>query len=292
MIISASRRTDIPAFYSEWFMNRIREGYALVRNPFNGKESRVDLSPSAVDAIVFWTRNPKPLLSHLEELDTRGFVYYFLYTITGYPQSLEPSVPPLPQAIETFTELSRRIGSGRVTWRFDPILLTSLTPEDSLIGTFGDIAQQLHGAAKRVIISFCEFYRKVTANLKGLSSVTCTDISGDEPRIRRIASSLAGISRIHSMEMFSCADARDFTSLGIRRGKCIDNALIQELFGITVHPGKDKGQRRECGCVQSRDIGEYSTCLHGCVYCYATTGREEARRKALLHNPESPFLIG
>ncbi|MCC6345845.1 MAG: DUF1848 domain-containing protein [Nitrospirales bacterium] len=292
MIISASRRTDLPAFYTEWFMNRIREGYALVRNPFSGKESRVDLSPSAVDAIVFWTRNPKPLLPCLAELDARGFAYYFLYTITGYPRSLEPSAPPLLQAIETFTGLSEKIGPGRVIWRFDPILLSTVTSEEYIADTFGMIARQLKGATKRVVISFCEFYKKVSANLEALAPITCFDISRDEPRIRRIASSLAGIARTCPMEISSCADARDLSPLGIRPGKCVDDALIQELFGVTASPAKDKGQRKECGCVQSRDIGEYSTCLHGCVYCYATANREEARRKALRHNPESPFLIG
>ncbi|MFO0754237.1 MAG: DUF1848 domain-containing protein [Thermodesulfovibrionales bacterium] len=292
MIISASRRTDIPAFYAEWFMNRIRAGYALVRNPFNGKESQVELSPSAVDAIVFWTRNPKPLLPHLEELDARGFPYYFLYTVTGYPRSLEPSVPPLSRAIETFRELSGRIGSGRVIWRFDPILLSTFTPEAFVTDAFGNIAQQLKGAAKRVIISFCTFYRKVSVNLAALAPASCFAAAPDEPPMRRIASSLVEIARTCSLELFSCADTRDLSSLGIRPGKCIDDALIKELFGVAADGVKDKGQRKECGCVQSRDIGEYSTCLHGCVYCYATTSREEARRKALRHNPESPFLIG
>jgi hypothetical protein len=290
MIISASRRTDIPAFYATWFMNRLREGYVLVRNPFNGHDSRVDLTPESADVIVFWSKNPRPLMGHLDDIDAMGHKYYFLFTLNNNPKILEPSVPCFDKLAAAFRELSNRLGSDRVVWRFDPILITSITPEEFIINNFEKIARELRTYTKRVIISFCDYYSKVKANLGKLESqrgIVCKDISGDMPRKQRIASSLADIARANSMEIFSCAEYGDLSSCGLRRSKCIDDELIRSIFGVSVSPAKDKGQRKECGCVPSRDIGAYNTCGHGCVYCYATI-----KSGMLLHDPESPWLSG
>jgi DNA repair photolyase len=295
MIISASRRTDIPAFYSEWFINRIREGFLLVRNPFNAHQvKRVDLSPANVDTIVFWTRNPRPLLKHLGELDARGYRYYFQFTITGYPKVLEPFVPPTAEQVSTFKELSRRIGPNRVVWRFDPIILSDITPEGIVVETFSHLARELSGSTSRVVISFVHLYRSVRRNLAALGrtqNVAFHDESRTDDQARRIAKALAEIAGTHSMEIVSCAEKMDLSSVGITHGACIDAILIGEILGQAVTHRKDRYQRENCRCAESQDIGQYGTCTHGCIYCYASSNAPLARRNRSLHDPESPFLV-
>lgn len=296
MIISASRRTDIPAFYALWFMNRIRDGYLFVQNPFNAhKYSRVDLSPQKVDAIVFWTKNPRPILQYLDELDQKGYRYYFQFTLTGYPQVLEPSVPKIDVGLNIFKELSKKLGADRVVWRFDPIILSDITNEDFILRTFERIAKDLCNYTKRVVISFADFYKKVTNNLQRVENemhIKFYDISLHMDQIIRISSYLSEIAYKNSMQIFSCAEKYDLAKYGVEHGKCIDDNLIKNLFGNSLHVKKDKYQREECGCVQSLDIGQYNTCTHDCVYCYATYNKQMAHIKRSLHDPDSPFLIG
>jgi DNA repair photolyase len=293
-IISASRRTDVPAFFSEWFMRRIREGFLYVRSPYNAnRHSRVGLSAEEVDAIVFWTRDPRPMMKHLDELDKRGYRYYFHFTLTGYPRAIEPSAPFTEEAVESFRALSGKVGAGRVIWRYDPIIISDVTPEDFIARNFEILAGRLRGRTERVVISFAEFYRKVIANLKRLETeqgIRFTDISGDDERVNEISSRLSEIAWRNSMEVFSCAEEHDLSTCGIRRGKCIDDELIEALFGLSPDRRKDRSQRKHCGCVTSRDIGRYDTCTHGCVYCYANSSMALSSRNAEMHDPESPFL--
>ncbi len=296
MIISASRRTDIPAFYTEWFMNRIREGYLCVRNPFNAHQvSRVDLSPENVDCLVFWTRNPQPMIPHIEELDRRGHRYYFQITFTGYPKVLEPGAPRAREVLTAFRDLSMKIGPERAIWRFDPILLSDVTPEEAIIENFRLLARELRGTTHRVVISFLCLYNSVKRAFARLERETSLRFAGADvttEQVVRIASSLAGIARTNSMEIVSCADTHDLSGTGIEPGKCIDDDLIRRIFGITLSPRKDPYQRKECRCVESKDIGEYNTCTHGCVYCYAAFNGVLAQRNRNLHDPRSPFLAG
>jgi hypothetical protein len=296
MIISASRRTDIPAFYSEWFMNRVREGFLFVRNPFNAHQvRRVDLSPDHVDVIVFWTRDPRPMLGCLDELDALGYRYYFQFTLTGYPKPLEPSVPPVAEQLCAFKALCRKIGPERVVWRFDPIILSDLTPEHAVIEGFGRLARELNGSTSRVIISFVHLYKNVIRNLAGIGQaqgITFYDESRSEEQVRRIASALADRGAANSIEMKSCAEKLDLSAEGVGHGKCIDDRLIKNLFGLTVSDRKDKYQREHCLCVESQDVGQYGTCTHGCVYCYANPSKGQAHGSRALHDPRSPFLIG
>ncbi len=242
MIISASRRTDIPAFYSDWFMNRIREGYALVRNPFNARMvTRVNLSCANVDAIVFWTRNSRPLLKHLDELDRSGYRYYFHYTLNGYPSTLEPRVPPLQDGIAAFKELSKAVGKEKVIWRFDPIILSDITSEEWLCERFESLARDLHPFTSRVNISFVDFYGKVARRLNRItenSGVRFYDIRGDAERLLRIASRLSGIARSRSMEISGCAEDVDLTQAGIASGKCVSDEL-------DIDPLRHHCERRE-----------------------------------------------
>ena len=296
MIISASRRTDIPAFYAEWFMNRIREGHLFVRNPFNAHQiRRVDLSPDKVDVIVFWTRNPQPIHGYLDELDERGYRYYFQFTLTAYPNLLEPSVPPMRELLASFKALSRKVGAEKVVWRFDPIILSDVTSEDSVIGNFERLARELGNATSRVVISFVHLYKSVLRNLDRIGKeqgVSFYDSERSVEQVQRIAATLADAARTNSIEIVSCAEKLDLSAEGVGHGKCIDDRLIERLFGISVSDRKDKNQREACGCVDSQDIGQYNTCAHDCVYCYATFNKREARENRALHYPKGPFLIG
>ena len=294
MIISASRRTDIPAFYSEWFMNRVREGYCLVANPFNSKQvARVSLSPDSVDAIVFWSKNPAPLLPHLEELDAMGHRYYFQYTICDYPRALEPHVPPLAERIATAHRLAERIGPRRVMWRYDPIIVSNRTDMDYHRNAFAGIASELKGATTRVVISLVDFYGKVHRNLKPLERAgwRFQEYSGAEPDCRRLLRWMAQTAEEHGLEIQSCAEAMSMGELGISPGKCIDDGLMNELWGIPRQK-KDPGQRSECQCASSKDIGANDTCLHGCAYCYATVSRAAAQTRNRQHDPASQMLTG
>jgi len=293
MIISASRRTDIPAFYTPWFINRVREGFLLTRNPFNANQiSRVSLKPNDVDVIVFWTRNPSKLMMHLSELDDAGYKYYFQYTITGYPRNLEAAVPKPYTAIETFIKLSEIIGQDRVVWRYDPILISNQVDINEHKRLFSKIASLLSGRTKRVVISFSDFYKKTEKNLKSVSGLMYSDITKDIDSLLELSKFMADIALKNGMEIKSCAEHVDISSVGIPNGKCIDDELIKDVFGLELSGRKDKGQREECGCIKSVDIGMYNTCLHECSYCYATFNKNSVISNRKKHDVNSPFLIG
>lgn len=273
MIISASRRTDIPAFYPDWFMNRIKSGYVEVVNPFNPtRRKKVDLSPGSVDCVVFWTRNAVPLIKYLNELDSRGCKYIFLYTITGYPRELEENLPSLKKAIDAFKKLSQKTGPQRVIWRYDPIILSSLTDEEYHIDNFDKISEGLSGYTKRVIISFVDLYKKVQSRLNKLARERDIRFFDMDPKAcNRMASSFKEISESCGMEIQSCAEEIDLSAAGIMPGACIDSGCINEIFKLEIPCKKDPGQRKKCLCSQSVDIGAYNTCGYRCLYCYANT---------------------
>lgn len=293
MIISASRRTDIPAFYVDWFVNRLREGFLLTRNPFNFNQiKRISLNPEDVEVIVFWTRNPSKLMPFLKEMDDRGYRYYFQYTITGYPRTIEKSVPSPHRAIDTFTQLSRQIGANKVVWRYDPILLSNLLPLSEHKRLFGKIAGMLEGKTNRVVISFADFYKKTDRNLNQIDGLIYSDITLQQEQLLELAEYMAKVAATHGMEIKSCAESVDIASAGINHGKCIDDELIKDVFDLILDNKKDNGQRDECGCIKSVDIGIYNTCLHGCSYCYATYNQNTVVKNFQKHDPFSPFLLG
>ncbi|WHP30271.1 DUF1848 domain-containing protein [Trabulsiella odontotermitis] len=293
MIISASRRTDIPAFYSEWLMNRIRAGFLLTRNPFNYHQvSRVSLLPEDVDAIVFWTRNPTKLLPYLDELTELGHRFYFQFTITGYPRVLEAKTLNPHKAIDVFKQLSAKVGADKVIWRYDPILFSNMLPFDEHLRLFSKLAGELEGHTRRVVISFADFYQKTEKNLKTVDSLIYSDITHNHELCLSLSQKMAEIARQHGLAIYSCAEDVDLAMQGILHGKCIDDALINTLFGLSLANGKDPGQREACGCVKSIDIGAYNTCLHGCKYCYATFNHNLANSNFKKHDPQSPFLLG
>lgn len=272
MIVSASRRTDIPAFHGEWFVERLRAGWVEVRNPFNPKQVRkVSLQPEDVDACVFWTKNPAPFIRHLDELDSAGYRYYFQFTLNAYGSELEPGVPQEAARLDSFACLSDRLGPRRVIWRYDPIVLSSLTPPDFHLKAFERLVRSLRGRTKRVVISLVEYYRKIDRRLRCLEAagVRFERQAIGQDVTRRLLSELRAMACDCDMEMQTCASGVDFSDLGIRPGACIDGLLIRELWDREVPLTKDPGQRPHCRCVMSRDIGTNDTCAHGCLYCYA-----------------------
>lgn len=286
MILSVSRRTDIPAFFSDWFYERIKEGFVYVRNPMNIHHvSRVNLNPKVVDCIVFWTKNPKPMLARLDEI--KDYNYYFQYTINPYNQKLEIKVPKKDNVIETFKELSSKIGSKRMIWRYDPILMTDEIDVNYHIKYFEEIAKRLSTYTKRCTISFVDNYKKTERNLK---PTTARELTNNE--IFSLVKELVPIANRYGMEIQTCSEKIDLANVGIEHGRCIDNVIVEELLGVKIETSKDKNQRKECGCIQSIDIGEYNTCGHNCLYCYANFNQEVVQRKREKHNSKSPLLIG
>lgn len=296
MIISASRRTDIPAFYATWFMNRVRAGFCTVPNPFNRKQvSRISLLAQDVDVIVFWTRNPRPLLAALDELHARGYRIYFQYTILDNPRAIDARTPPVEAAIDTFRTLSVRIGADRVIWRYDPIVLSSRTDVAFHQERYAWIAAQLQGYTTRSMISVLDIYRKAERRLRTLAAQGFTipdQTPGQIAGFDALMHSLVATAARCGMEIVSCAEEIDLTGYGVRPGKCVDDDLIERVFGLRLDLQKDPGQRDACGCVLSRDIGMYDSCLFGCQYCYATSSFTRAAANHAAHNPLSPSLLG
>jgi hypothetical protein len=294
MIISASRRTDIPAFYAPWFINRIRAGFCTVPNPFNPNQvMRVSLAPEDVEVIVFWTRNPRPLFPYLQELDERGYCYYFQYTLMKNPRALDANVPTTESAVGTFRQLSEQIGSQKVIWRYDPIVFSELTPPDFHRRSYQYIAQELRGYTHRSVISMLDFYPKLRKRLGEMEKqgAALLPFDSSQPWFDPLVRDLVASAWENEMEVVSCAEELDLQSFGICPGKCIDDETISQVFGLDVTHLKDPGQRKACGCVVSKDIGMYDTCLFGCRYCYATSSFERARINYQRHDPRLPSLL-
>lgn len=285
LIISASRRTDIPAFYSDWFFNRLREGYALVRNPMNIHQiSKIPLTPDVVDCIVFWTKNPKPMLSRLDEL--KNYCYYFQFTLNSYSKDLEPYVPSKDkEVIQTFKTLSDKIGRERVIWRYDPIIINSKYTIDYHIKYFRKLAEMLDGKFAHCVISFVDFYKKTSSVFR---ENNIAELEYDSIKI--IAESFAKTAQDLGITIKTCAEEYDLSQYGIIHGRCIDDEQIRQLTGMDIMVQKDKNQRDECGCVESIDIGLYNTCPHNCKYCYANYSPKTVIANIENYDPRSPLL--
>jgi len=286
MIISASRRTDIPAFYSQWFLNRLKQGFVMVRNPMNPQMvSKIRLDPDIIDCIVFWTKNPRDMMDKLDQL--KRYPYYFLFTITSYGPDLERHLPGKEKIIDTFIELSGKIGKERVIWRYDPVLLSDTIDDNYHYCHFNHIAGRLESYTEKCIFSFLDMYKKCERNLKGFNIKTL-----DADDMFRLAKMLKQIAAGYHIELTTCAEDIDLSTPGIPHGKCIDDELIGNICGYPLDVKKDKHQRKTCRCVESVDIGAYNTCPHICLYCYANSDARTVKRNMALHNPDSPLLFG
>ncbi|MDR0997535.1 MAG: DUF1848 domain-containing protein [Treponema sp.] len=285
MIVSASRRTDIPAFYSEWFFRRLEEGFALVRNPVNPLQvRRVALDSGGLDGIVFWTKNPGPMLPLLKRLE--AYHYYFQFTLNAYGADMEPGLPRKGILIDTFKALSEKIGPHRLVWRYDPILINEKYPLPWHVEKFGETARALNGRAEKVTLSFIDLYAKTIRNTRGLK---VREMSREEKT--GIAGQLARIAGENGLAIAACAEDIDLSPYGIGKAKCIDDRLIERISGRLPDVKKDRSQRPECGCVSSVDIGTYNTCPHGCRYCYANHSDAVIAENLRNHDPLAPMLI-
>ena len=329
VIISASRSTDIPAFYAKWFFNRLAKGYCAWYNPFNQKKMYISFEKCRV--VVFWTKNPKPILPYLHELDERGIHYYFQVTLNDYvKEGFEPSVSTVDDRVETFKLLSEMIGKERVIWRFDPLIITPNIGPRELLTRIWNVGNKLKGLTNKLVFSFVDVraYRKVQNNLvKETMFFTKDDVENAEANHAQQIEIVEGLKKIReawqkegwNVEMATCAEDIDLQAYGIEHNRCIDGELMKRIFAddkelvyylhtlkwpekdmfgeippIPIKPKnvKDTGQRKICGCMVSKDIGMYNTCRHFCVYCYANTSKEAVLKNKDKHNDESESIIG
>lgn len=332
IIVSASRSTDIPAFYADWFFHRLKVGYSAWTNPFNGVKSYVSYQNTRF--IVFWSKNPRPLLDHLEYLKERNIGCYIQYTLNDYEkEKLEQGVPTLQQRIDTFKQLVDKLGKGRVIWRFDPLILTDDISIDSLLSKIERIGNQLQGYTEKLVFSYADIlsYRKVKTNLKK-NHIPYHEWT--EPQMLDFAERLAELNKKWGYILATCGEKVDLQQFGIEHNHCVDDNLMirfayddktlmdflkvkafpmptSDIFGnseplppdaivlpnntyATHGDNRDKGQRLFCGCIVSKDIGEYNTCPHLCEYCYANTSKEIAVRnfKSYQNNSLGETITG
>lgn len=287
MILSVSRRTDIPSFYSDWFFERLKEGFVYTRNPMNPRQvSRLELSPETVDCMVFWTKNPAPMLERFSELEP--YPYYFQFTLTSYGRDVESHVPHKKEVmIPVFQKLAAQVGNKRVIWRYDPILFTPWYTPEYHIRAFRQMAEALRGCTQKCVISFVDTYAK---NARKLQDLGVYNLPKEE--LETFAATLCGIARENGMVMVSCSEEIDLSHCGIKRNACIDKALIEEIIGCKLKGAKDRNQRKECGCMESIDIGTYHTCANGCVYCYANHSDARVREAMAMYDVHLPILCG
>ncbi len=290
LIVSASRATDIPAFYTDWLMYRLQAGYCAWRNPWSGVCQYVSFN--ATRFIVFWSKNPAPLLERIDELNVPCYIQY---TLNDYEEEgLEPGVPKLQQRIATFHKLVEKLGAGSVLWRFDPLILTDKTDISELLEKIRRLSSHLEDYTDRLVFSFADIavYRKVSRNLQ-IAGINYQEWS--EPKMQEFAKGLASLHL--PMRLMTCAETVDLSPYGIEHSRCIDPGLIAlrspddpVLQAYLWGAGKDKGQRAACGCIGAKDIGAYTTCPHGCLYCYANTSSRAAQTAYAQHNPNSETL--
>ena len=289
MIVSASYRTDIPAFYGDWFSRRLEAGFCRTLNPYGGRVYETVLTPEAVDGFVFWTRNAGPFLETLEAIRPR-FAFVVHLTITGYPRALERSVIEPDRAAAQMHRLARSFGPKVAVWRYDPIVVGSLTPPDWHLRTFRRLAGRLAGATDEVVTSFATLYRKTRRNMAAAARAFGFDWRDPEPAEKTgLIAELAGIAGDHGMRLTLCSQPQ-FLAPGAAPARCIDADRLSQVAGRPI-AAREKGNRRGCACHESRDIGDYDTCPHGCVYCYAVRTPALARRRHRAHDPASAFLF-
>ena len=284
MIIQTGLRTDIPAFYTPWFLKRLEEGFVLVRNPYAaGRITRYRLSPDVVDCIGFCTKNPAPMLPYMDRL--RAFGQYWFVTITPYGRDIEPHVPPKEQVLADFCRLSRIVGPKCIAWRYDPILLTETYTPDRHLQDFAMMCAALEGTTETCVISFIDLYEKVKRNFPEAHTV---------PRAERLllGRKMQQIAANHGIRLKSCCEGDELAPFGVDCSGCMTLSTYEKALGFRLNAPKATARSRECLCHLSCDIGAYNTCGHGCLYCYANHDAASVRRAMAQHDPSSPLLTG
>ncbi len=286
MILSVSRRTDIPQFYPDWFFNRLEEGFLYVKNPMNSRQiSRIDLSPEQVELIVFWTKNPEPMLGQIRKLGK--IPCYIQFTLTGYGRDMEPGLPDKRRLIKIFRKTAEQIGMERMVWRYDPIFVTERYPAEYHLRAFEEIARSLCGFTNKVVISFLDMYGKTVRNMRGIKLQEM-----DADKMLDISRRLAAIAGTYGLRIEACSEKTDLSPAGVLGGSCIDPVMVEQILKSPVRRKKDKNQRLECGCLESVEVGAYDTCLCGCRYCYANDSQAAVMRQRALYDVHSPLLCG
>lgn len=297
MIISASYKTDIPAFYGPWLMQRLQHGYCKMINPYGGQIYTIDLSPEQVDGIIFWTKNINPFMRYLPEVERMGYPFLIHHTINGYPRALESRVVDTAQAIASMQQLAATYSPERLVWRYDPILFTSLTPPEWHLRNFEQLARALQGTVDEVIVSFAYVYKKSARNISLAAreqKFSWHEHSSEdvEEKFRQLLTALAHIARAHGMQLRICAQKRFLVAGLVEEARCIDSLRLARVAGrAATNVKRQIGGRPECACGASKDIGAYDTCPHGCVYCYAVQQREKALQAYKDHDPAGEFLF-
>ena len=284
MIINTGCRTDIPAFYAKWFMNRIREGYVLVRNPYNPNQvTKYNLLPEVVDCLAFCTKNPEPMLTYLDELDI--YKQYWFVTITLYGKDIEPNVPDKKKVMESFKKLSNHIGVDSIGWRYDPIFIGGGFDVNKHITCFGNMAKELKGYTHNCTISFLDVYEKVKRNAPNINPPT------KEEQIE-IAKAFSRIGKENDMVIHACCEKTYLSQYGLQCNGCMSQEIVEKAINNTLQPPKRKNLRQGCNCLMGNDIGAYNTCGHLCKYCYANANKQFVIENMKKHDDNSPFLIG
>jgi hypothetical protein len=289
-IISVSRRTDIPAFYGDWFMNRVRAGFAGAINPFGGQKYRIDLRPETVMCLAFWSKNYAPFMPYLQTLTAMGHRCFFNFTITGLPHEFECNLVDPDEAVGTLKRLADQFSPDHISWRYDPILISDQTPFDWHVERFASLASKLKGATKRCYFSFALQYGKVQRNFAEFQRHQKIRIEDPDLSTRQhLADALADIGVANGMTLYSCC-GDVLVNGNVLKAHCVDGDIIRQLFDPYGTVFKAVPTRKECGCAESSDIGAYDTCPHGCVYCYANMNKVRATKQHREHDPDSAFL--
>lgn len=277
-------RTDIPAFYSKWFLNRIREGFVCVRNPYYPNQvTKYSLSPDVVDCIAFCTKNPIPLIPHLDELN--AYKQFWFVTITPYGKDIEPNVPKKSEIVEAFKTISSRVGKEAIGWRYDPVFYGNGFNLERHIHEFEKVASALNGFTESCVLSFLDLYKKVQRNAPGIYPPNIEEQ-------KSLGKRLAEIAKENGITIHSCCEGTHLAEYGIDVSGCQTKEIIERAIGEKLHFRERKSQRSECNCLLGKDIGAYNTCGHLCKYCYANMDKERVLKNMRMHDPNSPFLIG
>ena len=284
MILNTGSRTDIPAYYSNWFYQRIEDGYVIVRNPYNPTQvTKYILSPGVIDAIVFCTKNPAPMLDRLDEL--KDFDMFWFVTITPYGKDIEPFVPDKDAVMDSFISLSRTVGPAKMSWRYDPIFIDEKYDVDFHINAFRKMSEKLKGSTNQVVVSFIDLYEKTKKNFPGVKSVSFSDQE-------MLIDAFSKIARENNMQIHLCCEREELVRDNVDASGCLSQGVLEDAIGTHLKVPKPQNARAECQCLLGADIGAYNTCGHGCKYCYANYDRETVVYNMKHHDPMSPLLVG
>lgn len=287
MILNTGSRTDIPAFYSTWFYNRVRAGFVLARNPYYPSQVlRYRLEPELVDAMVFCTKNPAPMLADPRDFELlRPFSTFWFVTITPYGPDIEPKVPAKDRVVESFLQLSELVGPQRMSWRYDPVFVSDAYPIARHVQEFERLAARLSGATDQCVVSFIDLYEKTKRNFPEARAVT-------PAQQEELVAAFAQIAEGYGLQIHLCCEDARLARPYVDAEGCLSQAVLEQATGCTLRVPARKGARAACACLLGADIGAYNSCGHGCRYCYANSDRAAVARNMAWHDPESPFLIG